>query len=189
VSDLGDVGKCLAVANVVQFANNSFHKNNPDAPLNIHATSSASSGQAYLLQKSAIIDQVGIASNGEIYFYDVDDGTYTIATSGTGEYWTVVVSVPTTTGSFTTAAIGSSQSVAASDVSGLTVNQYIQITDGTNILNGQITVISSLTLTVVTKSLIAGGSGVTMASAAKILYGVSVSQNFASNRASAYAFA
>jgi hypothetical protein len=172
-------------------ANSTFHKNNEDAPLSIHAVSSQSSGVAFLIQGGAIIDKAGIASNGDVYFYDVDVGTYYITTStGSGEDWVVVVSQLSTTASFTTAAIGSTQTVAVNSATGLAVNQYIQVTDGTHELNGQITAIASLNLTVNTTSLINGtASGATMASGAAVFYAMTVTQLHAANRASAYAFA
>jgi hypothetical protein len=194
MSDLGDVGKCQANmfgSGTPRFMGNIFHKNNQDAPLVIHVSSTSSSGDAFLTQGAALIDRTGIASNGDIYFYDVDAGTYYITTStGSGEDWIVVVDETTTTSNFTTAAIGSTQTVAVTSATGLAVNQYVQVTDGTHELNGKITAIASLNLTVSTTSLINGtASGATMASGATVAYTVTVTQLHAANRASAYAFA
>ncbi len=194
MSDLGDIAICMpGFTALLNTCFNLYHANHPDAPLSIHVTSAVStSGDAYLIQNGVLVDRVGIASNGDIFFYDIDQGTYFITTAiGTGEDWTVVIGVPTTTGSFTTAAIGASQTVAASTVAGLAVNQYIQVNDGTHIINGQITGISSLNLTVVTKSIqgtSGGTSGLTMASGANIFYSVSITQLHAANRATAVLF-
>jgi hypothetical protein len=194
MSDLGDVGRCLPLdfnVGQIRFLDNIWHKNNPDAPLVIHAVSSQAGGDAFLTQGASVIDKVGIASNGDIFFYDVDVGTYYITTTtGSGEDWIVVVSETTTTASFTVAALAATQTVAVTSVTGLSVNQYIQVTDGTHTINGKITAIASLNLTVSSLSLIGGTNvGDTMASAAVVAYGVTVQQLHASNRASAYAFA
>lgn len=192
MSDLGDVGKCVATTQYapIHFTGNIFHRNNQDAPLTIHISSSQTSGVALMVQGTALVALSGISSSGDIYFYDLDIGVYYVTTStGGGEDWAVTITEPTTTASFTVAALASTQSVSVSSATGLSVNQYIQITDSTHTINGQITAIAGTTLTVSTLSLIGGThSGDTMASGALVSYAVSVQQLHAANRASAYAF-
>jgi len=76
----------------------------------------------------------------------------------------------TTTGTFTMAAVGASQTVSVTSTSGISATAGsltgLQISDGTHTIQGHVTNIASLNLTVVTDSIIAGTAGNTMASAA-----------------------
>lgn len=74
----------------------------------------------------------------------------------------------TTTASFTIAAVSSSQTVAVTSTTGLTNGAYVFISDGTHTIQGQITGITALNLTVVTAVISAGAAGNTMATGATV---------------------
>jgi hypothetical protein len=90
----------------------------------------------------------------------------------------------TTTGTFVIAAVGASQTVAVtattnmSSTAGLQSN--LQITDGTHTILGHVTGISSLNLTFVTDTVIAGSAGNTMGTAAIVTAGPGVGVNLQS---------
>lgn len=74
----------------------------------------------------------------------------------------------TTTGTFTIAAVNSTQTVPVTDATGIVVGTQLQIGDGSHIINGHVTVVASLNLTVKTDSIALGTSGNTMASGAAV---------------------
>lgn len=88
-------------------------------------------------------------------------GVFTIPTGGGGIN-------TTTTASFTIVAATFTQTVSVADVTGIVVGTQLQISDGTHILNGHVTNIASLDLTVKTDSIVLGSAGNTMASGAAV---------------------
>lgn len=186
----GNIGIASSIGQDCYAAYNLFHKQIPSIGVTIHAVSAETSGIALLTQNNAIVDKVGIASNGDIFFYDVNYGPYQITTSqNSGEHWVVNVTNTTITGSFTIAAVGSSQSITPANFTSLFINQDIQVSDGTHTINGKITAVGA-SLTVTTTSLLGTtAAGATMASGATLGSIVIVTQTASAFRASAYAFA
>lgn len=89
-------------------------------------------------------------------------GQFTIPAGGGGGVNT------TTTGTFTIAAVLSSQTVPVTSTTGIVVGTQLQISDGTHIINGHVTNIASLNLTFVTDAIQLGIAGNTMASGAAV---------------------
>src|SRR6185369_1393556 len=74
----------------------------------------------------------------------------------------------TTTGTFVVAAVASTQTVPVTSATGITVGNYLLISDGTHTIVGQVTAIASLNLTVKTIQIITGSAADTMASGAAV---------------------
>jgi hypothetical protein len=90
----------------------------------------------------------------------------------------------TTTGTFTIAAVGASQTVAVTATTNMSAvagsQSALQITDGTHTILGHVTGIASLNLTFVTDFIIAGTAGNTMGTAAIVTAGPGVGINLQS---------
>jgi Galactose oxidase, central domain len=79
--------------------------------------------------------------------------------------------VTNTTGTFTIAAVGSTQVVPVTTAAGMVLGQYMSVTDGTNNITGTITNIGGLNITVKTTVINTGSSGIVMATNALVIVG------------------
>lgn len=101
----GNIGATV-VTKTTNATRSIFHRLTPSVGNTIHAVSAETGGVAFLLQNVEVVDKVGIASNGDIFFYDFDSGVYQITTSqNSGEHWVVVISGSSVTVTQTASAI------------------------------------------------------------------------------------